>query len=396
VSNLDRTIGLAGCEDESCASDLGGEAMRGCGIPRGFWLKPGGSADRVDGIIVETLSYCANINFYFIETLLYCANIIRKYTRPCGTHCNKQTNNIKLILINNEQYLLSGTENQYIMDKFVITGTTITEPVVTVPWSSLYELIKQANANPKNHEKEANMEWTYGLTLGDGYPSWEKNRSQTNGVWNMEKLMTEINANLPKSEPRYTIATVNETVTHNTPKHESVVQPTNKVAQQTFTPEVTAKEISPETYKAKGRGTRPNMFKMTDEELKKCAGGNTGEMPLLRNQQASTSQHASNYYSNELEIIHTSLIEQHKTQNEKIARNASNKIREILTKEGPVSTLPTIPGNIQTSQIQMESIRVENIQLPENEQEQEDIEMLESEPTNVCLFVCFHASRRDA
>jgi hypothetical protein len=55
VSNLDRTIGLAGCEDESCASDLGGEAMRGCGIPCGFWLKPGGSADRVEGIIIETL-----------------------------------------------------------------------------------------------------------------------------------------------------------------------------------------------------------------------------------------------------------------------------------------------------------------------------------------------------
>jgi hypothetical protein len=66
VSNLDRTIGLAGCEEETCASDLGGEAMRGCGIPSGFWLKPGGSADRVDGIIVETLSYCANIT---IETL---------------------------------------------------------------------------------------------------------------------------------------------------------------------------------------------------------------------------------------------------------------------------------------------------------------------------------------
>jgi hypothetical protein len=78
VSNLDRTIGLAGCEDESCASDLGGEAMRGCGIPRGFWLKPGGSADRVEGIIIETLKYCANI--------------IRKYRHPCGTHCNKQTN----------------------------------------------------------------------------------------------------------------------------------------------------------------------------------------------------------------------------------------------------------------------------------------------------------------
>jgi hypothetical protein len=70
--------------------------MRGCGIPRGFWLKPGGSADRVDGIIIETLLYCANI--VFIETLLYCANIIRKYTRPCGTHCNKQTNNKKYTL----------------------------------------------------------------------------------------------------------------------------------------------------------------------------------------------------------------------------------------------------------------------------------------------------------
>jgi hypothetical protein len=93
MSNLDRTIGLAGCEDETCASDLGGEAMRGCGIP--LWIlaqtwRERGSCGR---IVVETLFYCANINFIFIETLLYCANIIRKYTRPCGTHCNKQTNN---------------------------------------------------------------------------------------------------------------------------------------------------------------------------------------------------------------------------------------------------------------------------------------------------------------
>jgi hypothetical protein len=28
--------------------------MRGCGIPGGFWLKPGGSVDRVEGIIIET------------------------------------------------------------------------------------------------------------------------------------------------------------------------------------------------------------------------------------------------------------------------------------------------------------------------------------------------------
>jgi hypothetical protein len=294
---------------------------------------------------------------------------------------NKQT---KLILINNEQYLLSGTENQYVMDKFVITGTTITEPVVTVPWSSLYELIKQVNANPQSHGNDANMEWTFGLTIRDGYPSWEKNSSQTNGVWNMEKLMTKINANLPKSEPLHNIATVNETVTHNTPKHDSEEQPTNKVAQQKFTPAVTAKEISPETYKAKGRGFRPSMFKMTDEELKKCAGGNTGELPLLTNQQASTSQHASNYNSsNELEIIHMNLIEQHKTHKAKLALDASNNLREILTKEGPVSTLPSLPCNIKMSQIQMESIRVENIQIPAAEQEQEDIEMSESEPTNV-------------
>jgi hypothetical protein len=37
------------------------------GSHRGFWLKPGGSADRVDGIIVETLSYCANINFILLK-----------------------------------------------------------------------------------------------------------------------------------------------------------------------------------------------------------------------------------------------------------------------------------------------------------------------------------------
>jgi hypothetical protein len=127
---------------------------------------------------------------------------------------------LKLTLINNEQYLLSGTENQYVMDKFVITGTTITEPVVTVPWSSLYELLKQINANPQSHRNDANMEWTYGLTIRDGYPSWEKNASQTNGVWNMETLMTKINANLPKSETIQNISTVNETVTHNTPKHD--------------------------------------------------------------------------------------------------------------------------------------------------------------------------------
>jgi hypothetical protein len=123
------------------------------------------------------------------------------------------------------------------------------------------------------------------------------------------------------------------------------------------------------------------MFKMTDEELRRCAGGNTGGSPLLTNQQASTSQHARNYdSSNELEIIHTNLLEQHKTHHTKQALDESNNLREILTKEGPVSTLPC---SIKLSQIQMESIRVDKIQIPAAEQEQEDIEMSESEPTNV-------------
>jgi hypothetical protein len=40
------------------------------------------------------LKLCYTVPIITIETLLYCANIIRKYTRPCGTHCNKQTNDV--------------------------------------------------------------------------------------------------------------------------------------------------------------------------------------------------------------------------------------------------------------------------------------------------------------
>jgi hypothetical protein len=36
--------------------------MRGCGIPRGFWLKPGGSVDRVEGIIIETFVILCQYN----------------------------------------------------------------------------------------------------------------------------------------------------------------------------------------------------------------------------------------------------------------------------------------------------------------------------------------------
>jgi hypothetical protein len=70
VSNLDRTIGLAGCEEETCASDLGGEAMRGCGIPLWILAQTWRERGSCGWIVVETLSYCANIKFIFIETLL--------------------------------------------------------------------------------------------------------------------------------------------------------------------------------------------------------------------------------------------------------------------------------------------------------------------------------------
>jgi hypothetical protein len=36
--------------------------MRGCGIPRGSWLKPGGSVDRVEGIIIETFVILCQYN----------------------------------------------------------------------------------------------------------------------------------------------------------------------------------------------------------------------------------------------------------------------------------------------------------------------------------------------
>jgi hypothetical protein len=88
------------------------------GSHRGFWLKPGGSADRVDGIIVETLSYCANI--IFIETLLYCASIIRKYTRPCGTHCNKQTNKQTRLQDSRSCNLVITMNNPYYLCKLKI------------------------------------------------------------------------------------------------------------------------------------------------------------------------------------------------------------------------------------------------------------------------------------
>jgi hypothetical protein len=56
--------------------------MRGCGIPRGFWLKPGGSVDRVEGIIIET----------FVILCQYNSQIHRV---PAGRIVtNKQTNNI--------------------------------------------------------------------------------------------------------------------------------------------------------------------------------------------------------------------------------------------------------------------------------------------------------------
>jgi hypothetical protein len=36
--------------------------MRGCGSPRGFWLKPGRSVDRVEGIIIETFVILCQYN----------------------------------------------------------------------------------------------------------------------------------------------------------------------------------------------------------------------------------------------------------------------------------------------------------------------------------------------
>jgi hypothetical protein len=65
--------------------------MRGCGIPRGFWLKPGGSVDRVEGIIIET----------FVILCQYNSQIHRV---PAGRIVtNKQTNlEISKIKINDE------------------------------------------------------------------------------------------------------------------------------------------------------------------------------------------------------------------------------------------------------------------------------------------------------
>jgi hypothetical protein len=291
---------------------------------------------------------------------------------------------LKLILINNEQYLLSGTQDQYVMDKFVITGTTITEPVVTVPWSSLHELLMQINANPKSHGDDARMEWSYGLTVRDGYPSWEKNSSQTNGYWNMKKLMEKINENLSNSELIHNISTVDETVKYNTPIPDSEEQ-IKKVAQLKSTTTDTAKEKSPETYIPKGRGIRPQMFKMTDEELRLCAGGSPEGSSLLTNQQATTSHYNENVRNfdsgNELETIHKSLgLEKTHHTKQNLRPNESNTLREIVTKEGP---LLTFPCNIKLSPNQAEEIRVEKIRLPPVEQEQEDMDVNESEPINV-------------
>jgi hypothetical protein len=296
---------------------------------------------------------------------------------------------LKLILINNEQYLLSGTHDQYVMNKFVITGTTITEPVVTVPWSSLHELLMQINANPKSHGDDARMEWSYGLTVRDGYPSWEKNASQTNGYWNMKKLMEKINENLSNSELKHNISTVEETVEYDTPIHDSEEQ-VKKVAQlkQICITTDTAKEKSPETYIPKGRGIRPQMFHMTDDELRLCASGSKEGSSIWKHQQATTSHQNENVRNfdsgNELEIIHTRLgLEKMHHAKQNLRPDESYKLREIVTKAGPLLTFPCA---IQLSPNQAEKIRVDKIRIPPVEQEQEDMDVSnenESQPINV-------------
>jgi hypothetical protein len=49
--------------------------MRGCGIPRGFWLKPGGSVDRVEGIIIETFVILCQYNSQIHQTILFFSDL---------------------------------------------------------------------------------------------------------------------------------------------------------------------------------------------------------------------------------------------------------------------------------------------------------------------------------
>jgi hypothetical protein len=86
--------------------------MRGCGIPRGFWLKPGGSVDRVEGIIIET----------FVILCQYNSQIHRV---PAGRIVtNKQTNTTQNIVVGQPimgtYKFMMGTYKMQVMHKFVL------------------------------------------------------------------------------------------------------------------------------------------------------------------------------------------------------------------------------------------------------------------------------------
>jgi hypothetical protein len=87
--------------------------MRGCGIPRGFWIKPGGSVDRVEGIIIET----------FVILCQYNSQIHRV---PAGRIVtNKQTNTTQNIVVALQPIMgtykfMMGTYKMQVMHKFVL------------------------------------------------------------------------------------------------------------------------------------------------------------------------------------------------------------------------------------------------------------------------------------
>jgi hypothetical protein len=191
--------------------------------------------------------------------------------------------NLKLIMMNNEQYVLSGSQDQLVMDRFVITGTTITEPVVTVPWRALNHIIKRLYALEGD---EPNMAWSLGITVRDGLPTWEKNASQTNGIWTMASLMAELN-----------IGTISHELQPHFSTHTGTTDCTKN--EQVLDPEVELLKVIKTAYTGKptmGRGIRPP-FQYSDLELKQLQSNEQSPRSRNRNPRTNVNQGTDTYDS---------------------------------------------------------------------------------------------------
>jgi hypothetical protein len=276
--------------------------------------------------------------------------------------------NLKLIMMNNEQYVLSGTQDQLVMDRFVITGTTITEPVVTVPWRSLNHIIRRLAAL---EEDEPDMKWSLGITVRDGLPTWEKNTDQTNGIWTMTNLMTELNKGTICQELQTHFST--HTGTTDCAKNEQEKDPEVEILSAIKTAY---------TGKPMGRGIRPP-FQYSDSELKQLQSNINSPRARNRNTSTNVNQGTDTYEPTPGNRVR-----------DLDATNELEKKRKQLAERGLIPPPPIIAKIFLIPKIlektsgkpenKLEKILVSNITVPTRtptiHTEQEPMEVVEEEP----------------